>query len=99
MPEKDPQMLSVFHTLLASGMFLVSGALRHTQKMIEGKPFHFGEFLFELVSSLFVGMAFYLIARGFGTPEFTSVGISATMSYFGTKALSLIYKQAEKRSE
>ena len=97
MPEKDPQFLSLFHTALAAGMMIVGGCLRCAQKYIEGKEFHFGEFLFELVSSLFVGMIFYLIARGFNTPEFTAVGISTTMSYFGTKALTLIYKQVEKR--
>ena len=99
MPEKDPQTLSLFHTALAFGMFAMSAVLRYTQKLFEGKVFRFSEFLFELISSLFVGMTFYLISRGFGLPEFTSVGISATMSYFGTKALSLIYKAAEKRGE
>lgn len=99
MPEKDPQVLSLFHSVLAMVMFLMSGLLRCTQKIIEGKEFKFSEFFFELFSSIFVGTVFYLIARGFGTPEFVSVGISATMSYFGTKALSLVYKQFEKGGE
>lgn len=99
MLDKDPQSLSLFHTALAAGMMLLGGGLRYVQKVIEGKPFSFREFLFELCSSLFVGMVFYLIARGLSTPEFVSVGISAAMSYFGTKALTLVYKQAEKRSE
>ncbi|WP_277030262.1 phage holin family protein [Turicimonas muris] len=97
MPEKDPQFLSFFHTTLALAMFLFGGVLRCTQKIIEGKEFKFGEFIFELISSLFVGMIFYLLARGLGAAEFVAVGISATMSYFGTKALSIVYKQLEKK--
>lgn len=69
MLDKDPQSLSLFHTALAAGMMLLGGGLRHVQKVIEGKPFSFREFLFELCSSLFVGMVFYLIARGLSTPN------------------------------
>ncbi len=97
MLEKDPQTLSAFHTVLSLVLFGIGGVLRHAQKLIEGKPFSIGEFIFEVISSLFVGSVFYLILRG--VAELTSVGLSTTMSYFGTRALLIIFKTVEKRSE
>ncbi|WP_289185812.1 hypothetical protein [uncultured Parasutterella sp.] len=73
MPEKDPHNLSVFHTVLSLVLFGIGGVLRHAQKLIEGKPFNIGEFIFEVISSLFVGSVFYLILRGVGVAELTSV--------------------------
>lgn len=99
MLEKDPQTLSAFHTVLSLVLFGIGGVLRHAQKLIEGKPFNIGEFIFEVISSLFVGSVFYLILRGVGVAELTSVGLSTTMSYFGTRALLIIFKTVEKRSE
>lgn len=72
MPEKDPQNLSAFHTVLPLVLFGVGGVLRHAQKLIEGKPFNIGEFIFEVISSLFTGSAFYLILRGVRVAELTS---------------------------
>lgn len=51
----------------------IGGVLRHAQKLIEGKPFNIEEFIFEVISSLFVGSVFYLILRGVGVAELTSV--------------------------
>ncbi|WP_251569450.1 hypothetical protein [Parasutterella muris] len=79
MPEKDPQNLSVFHTVLSLVLFGISGVLRHAQKLIEGKPFNIGEFIFEVISSLFVGSVFYLILRGVG------VGVAELTSVWGLK--------------
>lgn len=73
MPEKDPQNLSVFHTVLSLILFGIGSVLRHAQKLIEGKPFNIGEFIFEVISSLFVGSVFYLILRGVCVAELTSV--------------------------
>lgn len=73
MPEKDPHNLSVFHTMLSLVLFGIGGVLRHAQKLIEGKPFNIGEFIFEVISSLFVGSVFYLILRGVCVAELTSV--------------------------
>ncbi len=79
MPEKDPQNLSVFHTVLSLVLFGIGGVLRHAQKLIEGKPFNIGEFIFEVISSLFVGSVFYLILRGVG------VGVAELTSVWGLK--------------
>lgn len=73
MPEKDPQNLSVFHTVLSLVLFGIGSVLRHAQKLIEGRPFNIGEFIFEVISSLFIGSVFYLILRGVCVAELTSV--------------------------
>lgn len=80
MLDKAPQNLSVFHTALASAMFLLSCGLRYAQKLFKGKPFRFGEFLFELISSVFVGTSFYLIFKGLGLADFTAEEISSDYS-------------------
>lgn len=87
MPKKDPQFLSFFIRLSPSDVFVRRSASAY-KKISTGKEFKFGEFVFEPISTLFVGMIFYLLARGVDVAEFVAVGISATMCNFGTKALS-----------
>ena len=98
MPEKDPQFLSFFHTTLALAMFLFGGALRCTQKIIEGKEFKFGEFVFELISSLFVGIIFYLLARGLGALSSLPLGFPRPCLILERKPCQLSTNSLRKRT-
>jgi hypothetical protein len=80
------------------GLSFIAGTLRYWGCVIQGRKFSVRECLLELLTSAFVSIVVYMLCTGCGLTEYIAISLSGVASYFGTRALSLVFNFVEDRA-